>query len=494
MIEIKPQKGYQEKFLSSSADIVIGGAGAGVGKTFSLLLEPTRHVNNPNFGAVCFRRTSPQITSEGGLWDESQNIYSILGAKPKEHIHTWVFKSGAKLSFNHMQHEKNKYDWQGSQIPLIMFDEVTHFTKGQFLYMLSRNRSTCGVKPYIRATCNPDPDSFVAEMIDWAIDDNGYIIPEMNNKIRYFSMFEDVFIWGDSREEVIEKSPHLVQNKESLNLVKSFAFIEGDIYDNKALLEKDPSYLANLQALQEEEKLRLLKRNWKVRVDKSIIVNYDMFQNVFTNSFIPHGKKYITCDVATEGKDCLIIWVFSGRRIIDIDIIDKNSGKGALDRIEAMKNKHGVINSNISYDAIGVGGGLTGFIANAKEFKSINKPIGVNNYRNLKSQCAWEFSYSINQTNQKGSNHLYYIEEEVANKIYPYKTPAIYTGKTIKWILEHQLKTLRRRNPDGDNKLELITKDEMKGILGNISPDFIESLIQREVFDLLKRKFTVKAK
>lgn len=484
MAEIKPQIGYQQNFLSSPADIVIGGAGAGVGKTFSLLLEPTRHIHNPNFGAVCFRRTSPQITAEGGLWDESCNLYPSLGADPKEHVHSWKFKSGAKLSFNHMQHEKNRYDWQGSQIPLIMFDEVTHFTKLQFLYMLSRNRSTCGVKPYVRATCNPDPDSFVAEMIDWAIDDNGFIKPEMNNKLRYFSVYEDMFIWGDSRQEVVEKSPHLIQNKDSLAMVKSFSFIEGDIYDNKKLLEKDPGYIANLEALPEDEKLRLLKKNWKIKKDADVIVDYTMFQNVFSNTFVDNGTKYITSDIATEGKDNLITWVFSGRKVIDVDIVDKNNGKEALVRLESMKNKHGVLNSNISFDASGVGGGLTGFISNAKEFKSQKTPIGRNDYKNLKAQCAYEFSYSVNQTNQKSEKHMYYIVPEVANKIYPYDKPAIYKGKTIKWILEHQLKVLRKRKPNGEGKKELITKEEMKALLGNISGDFIESLIQREIFDI----------
>ena len=48
---------------------------------------------------------------------------------------------------------------------LICFDELTHFTAHQFFYMVSRNRSTCGVRPYIRATCNPDADSWVADFL-----------------------------------------------------------------------------------------------------------------------------------------------------------------------------------------------------------------------------------------------------------------------------------------------------------------------------------------
>ena len=51
-----------------------------VSKTFSLLLEPLRHVSNPGFVATIFRRTSTQVRNPGGLWTESRNLYSQFGA------------------------------------------------------------------------------------------------------------------------------------------------------------------------------------------------------------------------------------------------------------------------------------------------------------------------------------------------------------------------------------------------------------------------------
>jgi hypothetical protein len=57
-------------FLSSPADIAIYGGAAGGGKSWALLFEPIRHMRNPNFGAVFFRRTYQQIVTEVGLWDE----------------------------------------------------------------------------------------------------------------------------------------------------------------------------------------------------------------------------------------------------------------------------------------------------------------------------------------------------------------------------------------------------------------------------------------
>lgn len=61
MAEIRPQAGYQMNVLTSSADILISGASAGVGKTFALILEPLRYVNVKDFNFMFFRRTTPQI-------------------------------------------------------------------------------------------------------------------------------------------------------------------------------------------------------------------------------------------------------------------------------------------------------------------------------------------------------------------------------------------------------------------------------------------------
>jgi hypothetical protein len=49
-----------------------------------ILVDALRHVENKDFGGVIFRRTSPQITNEGGLWDESARIYPFAGAQIRE--------------------------------------------------------------------------------------------------------------------------------------------------------------------------------------------------------------------------------------------------------------------------------------------------------------------------------------------------------------------------------------------------------------------------
>ena len=261
MSDIRPQPGPQEMFLSSWADIIIYGGAAGGGKTFALLLENLRHINNPKFGAVIFRRNAQQIMNEGGLWDSAMELYPLCGAVPKLNPRPMmIFPSGAKVSFVHLQYEHNVLSWQGAQIPLLEYDELTHFTRKQFFYMLSRNRSLCGIKPYIRATTNPDADSWVGEFISWWIDQKtGYPTPERSGVIRFFVVVDDQVRWGDNREELAKQYGMRVED------TKSFTFIASNVFDNKILLEKDPGYLANLNALGEVEKGRLLYGNWKIK-------------------------------------------------------------------------------------------------------------------------------------------------------------------------------------------------------------------------------------
>jgi Terminase large subunit, T4likevirus-type, N-terminal len=101
-VRIAPQPGPQSLFLSTPADIAIYGGAAGGGKTFAELIEPLRHVSNKDFGAVIFRRTTPQITNEGALWDESTKLYPLLDAKPNQGVLYWTFPSGATVSFKHL--------------------------------------------------------------------------------------------------------------------------------------------------------------------------------------------------------------------------------------------------------------------------------------------------------------------------------------------------------------------------------------------------------
>jgi len=268
---IKPQPGPQEAFMSSQADIVIYGGAAGGGKTFALLMEAIRHINNKAFRCAIFRRTYTQVKQPGGLWDESGELYPLLGGKSNSSdTLSWRFPSGMKVTFNYLQAEKDIYQYQGAQIPLIMFDEVTHFSERQFFYMLSRVRSTSGVKGYIRATCNPDPDSWVARFIDWWIQEDGYPDASRAGVIRWFIRKGDDIIWGDTREKLVEQYGPKTRPK-------SVTFIPATLSDNQILMDKDPEYESNLDALPMVERAQLKGGNWKIKPAAGTYFKRDQF-------------------------------------------------------------------------------------------------------------------------------------------------------------------------------------------------------------------------
>lgn len=270
-MEFKPQPGKQSDFLGSAADIAIYGGAAGSGKSFALLLCPLRHINNPKFNAVIFRRNTTHIRTPGGLWSESMPIYSAFGAVPKETTLDWTFKSGMKIKFWHLEHENSVYNWQGAQVPFIGFDELVHFSASQFFYMLSRNRSMSGIPGYVRGTCNPDADSWVRDFLAWWIDDEtGLAIPERSGVLRWFLRRGDDLIWANTKQELID-----TYGRDEMP--KSVTFISAALSDNKILMDNDPAYLANLRALSRVDRLRLLSGDWNVRASAGMIFKREWF-------------------------------------------------------------------------------------------------------------------------------------------------------------------------------------------------------------------------
>ena len=286
---IEPHPGPQTAFCASPADIAIYGGQAGGGKSWALLATAAAFTDIPSYGAVIFRRESPQITNEGGLWDESMSIYPLIGGTAKQHTLDWRFDSGANIGFRHLQHEKDTKSWQGAQVAMIGFDELTHFTESQFWYLLSRNRSTCGVRPFVRATTNPLPDDdpvggWVCRLIYWWIDhETGFAIPERSGIIRWFIRRNGELCWADTKQELIERfTRHDLPegHKKKYPKPKSLTFIPAKLEDNPSMEEADPDYRANLEAMPEVDRQRLLEGNWNARLQAGMFFKVGMIKIV----------------------------------------------------------------------------------------------------------------------------------------------------------------------------------------------------------------------
>lgn len=266
----------QAIFMRSPAKVAIFGGGAGGGKSRTMNMLPLNWRHIPGFRCGNFRIDRPRLTQEGGLWDDSKTIYPFFGAVKNEQALSWTFPAGAVFKYNGLQGDYKLASKDGSQIPLLQFDELQEFTKRAFFYMLTRNRAAvAGVPTFIRGYCNPDPDgaAWLSEFLQWWWDpDTGYAIPERSGIIRWFVYKDNQVYWGDTREELRNAFPDPDIMPISATFVRSLAT------DNIVLLNNNPDYISNLNNQDEITREVKLKGNFKIRATKG---------NTFNRSSMP---------------------------------------------------------------------------------------------------------------------------------------------------------------------------------------------------------------
>lgn len=266
--KIGPASKKQEMMLNTSVDTCIIGGAMGSGKSYIALLYPLKYIDDPWFRGVVFRKTTGELTAQGGLWETAIEIYSqIFGIKLKKNKKDLkiTFPSGASLKFSHMEHDDNRHQHQGAQYTFVLFDEATHFSKVVIEYLGGRIRSAKArhLKQMI-LTCNPDPDWFALDWIKPYLQPDGTPDQGKDGLVRYYAVENDIYYWADSKEELEKKF-----GTGNENGVKSFTFISANCYDNPPLLENDPSYPTRLKAKPWVDVQRYLYGNWYVRPSSS---------------------------------------------------------------------------------------------------------------------------------------------------------------------------------------------------------------------------------
>ena len=506
--KIIDQLGGQENMLASPADLIIGGGSRGGSKSYSLLLEALKDVRNKNFKAVILRNEKPDLDD---LAEVSHEIFDQFGVYNKsKNDMTWNFDSGGFLRFSYFADiwEEFVKRFQGKQYAYIGIDEITHCPFKKFKYLLTNNRNAYGIRSRFWGTCNPDPDSWVATFLfdgGWLDRETGYPIPEMNGKIRYFySASNEVgeIVWGETREEVFElcKADIMKHWNDSYAAcgtpaeiaVKSCAFVEAKLADNKILLESDPGYVGNLMNQDEEQQSRDLDGNWKFRsVGDDLIKMEDMY-NFFRNSYQDDDKTlYVTIDVALQGGDNAVMWLWRGMHIQDVYVCRFDS-KTFVDVVKAKISLWGVEECNVAYDFQGIGQILEGHLPDAVKFINQAAPIATDKrqedgvkklYKDLKSQCAVMLYKAFRDVQLSIDEHL--LDMSFDGHGY---------GKTkLCDILMRERKCIRRTKDSQGKAFQIISKSDMKKIIGH-SPDFFESLLFRFIFPLMAGRKHKKAK
>lgn len=226
----------QALMMGRAEDEALYGGAAGGGKTDYLVIEALRQVQIPWYKGIIFRRTFPELNE---IIDKADHYYprAYPRAKYNSTRHCWTFPSGAKIYFGAMQYEKDKYKYQGQAYDFIGFDELTHFTASQYIYLQSRNRPNGpDTQVYMRATANPGGVG------------HGWV------KDRFVTAGKPC----ETRIEVVKISaPEGVEYR-----ARSMVYIPATVFDNRRLLENNPNYITTLAALPEAERNALLYGDW----------------------------------------------------------------------------------------------------------------------------------------------------------------------------------------------------------------------------------------
>lgn len=196
------------------------------------------------------------------------------------------------------------------------------------------------------------------------------------------------------------------------------------------------------------------------------LVEKEKVKDLFTNDHVEEkGQTYITADIAMQGADMFVIMVFKGMVLVEAKVIDKADGKRVLDELKKMKNKHNVPQSNIVYDADGLGAYIGGFLSGAKAFKNNSPPTRKEklSFRNLKTQCYYYLAKNINEGKYRVSAELDVHKQNFIQEI----------------------SFIRNRNYGKDGKIEVLRKEEVKELIGR-SPDLADAFMMREYFNVVK--------
>lgn len=238
-------------------------------------------------------------------------------------------------------------------------------------------------------------------------------------------------------------------------------FVESLLRDNPFI---SPHYAESLRGLDSRSVQRLLCGNWEYQDDPMALMAYDRIVDVFSNTGVASGERFITADIARFGDDSTVICLWNGLRCEKI-VVRARQGVDATARdISALASAAGVPLSHIVCDEDGVGGGVADLLK-CKGFCNNASPVDVRgkkqNFTNLKSQCYFLLADAV------GRGQVYVAVDD----------PQLRSR-----IIE-ELEQVRAVDVSGEGRLAVVPKARVKEVLGR-SPDVADALMMRMYFVL----------
>lgn len=144
----------QRQFIEARECEVLFGGAAGGGKSYGQMTDALLFaLKYPGSKQLILRRTFAEL--EKSLIRTSlalfpRGIYSFNSS-----THTGKFKNGSIIDFGYCAAESDVYQYQSAEYDCIRFDELTHFTEAQYIYLISRLRGANDYPKQIKSSTNP---------------------------------------------------------------------------------------------------------------------------------------------------------------------------------------------------------------------------------------------------------------------------------------------------------------------------------------------------
>ena len=216
----------QKLFIDARENEVLFGGAAGGGKSYGQIVDALLFaLKYPGSKQLILRRTFSEL--------DKSLIRTSLGLYPREiysfnsSSHTGRFKNGSCIDFGYCANENDVYQYQSAEYDCIRFDELTHFTEMQYVYLISRVRGANPFPKQIKSSTNPGGVGH-----SWV-------------KARFVDPMPsgETFLGEGDMTRV---------------------FLPSLLSDNDFLERLDPSYRQRLEALPEREKKALLYGDWNI--------------------------------------------------------------------------------------------------------------------------------------------------------------------------------------------------------------------------------------
>lgn len=254
------------------------------------------------------------------------------------------------------------------------------------------------------------------------------------------------------------------------------AFIQALPTDNPHL---SPQIIESMRRMPDKVTRERYFGNWEYDDDPLALFDSVALQDLFTNLLTQENpQRFISCDVATKGRDLCVIMVWEGWRVIHMTVYQKSRTTQVEEEIERLRQVYDVPRSQVVIDEDGVGFGVVDHLPGVKGFIANSAPI-QDPYKRDDSAIDGDRGYKLNF--EKLKTQCYYL---LAEKVNGRQISVGAASPEQQESIAEELAAVKSKDVDKDSKVRILRKDEMKEILGR-SPDYADAMMMRCIFDLM---------